>query len=112
MKPTQHGGKRPNAGRKPGNPRQSLTIRLSEPAIAKLNKIRDTTGTSAGKLVEGMILDCKPDPTRFPVGSKVKHATHGKGVVFTYDQCDETSCGVDFEKRGQWCIALAELTAK
>jgi hypothetical protein len=57
MKPAQHGGKRPNAGRKPGNPRQSLTIRLSEPAMAKLQTLRETTGTSAGKLIEGMILN-------------------------------------------------------
>jgi hypothetical protein len=57
MKPTKHGGKRPNAGRKPGNPRKSLTVRLSEPARAKLNKLRESTGTSAGKLIEGMILN-------------------------------------------------------
>ena len=59
MKPT-HGGKRPNAGRKPGTPRKSLTIRLSEPALAKLHKLRETTGTSAGRLVENMILEHKP----------------------------------------------------
>ena len=56
-KPTTHGGKRPNAGRKPGTPRKSLTVRLSEPAMAKLNKLRETTGTSAGRLIEGMILN-------------------------------------------------------
>jgi hypothetical protein len=55
-KPT-HGGKRPNAGRKPGNPRQSLTIRLSKPAMAKLHELRETTGTGAGKLIEAMILN-------------------------------------------------------
>ena len=57
MKPAQHGGKRPNAGRKPGNPRQSLTIRLSEPAMARLQNLRESTGTSAGRLIEGMILN-------------------------------------------------------
>ena len=56
MKPT-HGGKRPNAGRKPGTPRKSLTVRLSEPALAKLHQLRETTGASAGKLVEAMILN-------------------------------------------------------
>jgi hypothetical protein len=61
MKPTTHGGKRPNAGRKPGNPRQSLTIRLSEPAMAKLEQLRESTGTSAGKLVEAMILQLETD---------------------------------------------------
>jgi hypothetical protein len=50
MKPT-HGGKRPNAGRKPGTPRKSLTVRLSEPAMAKLHELRETTGTSAGRLI-------------------------------------------------------------
>ena len=57
MKPTQHGGKRPNAGRKPGTPRKSITVRLSEPAMAKLHELRETTGTSAGRLIEGMILN-------------------------------------------------------
>jgi hypothetical protein len=56
IKPT-HGGKRPNAGRKPGTPRKSLTIRLSESAMAKLEQLRESTGTSAGKLVEAMILN-------------------------------------------------------
>jgi hypothetical protein len=55
-KPT-HGGKRPNAGRKPGTPRKSLTVRLSEPAMAKLEQLRESTGTSAGKLIEAMILN-------------------------------------------------------
>jgi hypothetical protein len=59
MKPT-HGGKRPGAGRKPGKPRKSLTVRLSEPALAKLQTLRETTGTSAGRLIEAMILDRKP----------------------------------------------------
>jgi hypothetical protein len=57
MKPAQHGGKRPNAGRKPGNPRQSLTIRLSEPAMARLRQLQEASGTGAGKLIEGMILN-------------------------------------------------------
>ena len=56
MKPT-HGGKRSGAGRKPGNPRQSLSIRISQPAIAKLHELRETTGTSAGRLIESMILN-------------------------------------------------------
>ena len=60
MKPT-HGGKRPNAGRKPGNPRQSLSIRISEPAMARLQQLRESTGVSAGKLVEAMILQLEPD---------------------------------------------------
>jgi hypothetical protein len=60
LKPT-HGGKRPGAGRKPGKPRRTLSIRLSQPALAKLNQLRETTGTSAGKLVEGMILN-QPKP--------------------------------------------------
>jgi hypothetical protein len=55
--PTTHGGKRPGAGRKPGNPRQSLSIRISEPAMAKLEQLRESTGISAGKLVEAMILN-------------------------------------------------------
>jgi hypothetical protein len=55
MKPT-HGGKRPNAGRKPGNPRQSLTIRLSEPAMARLASLRESTGMGAGRIVEELIL--------------------------------------------------------
>jgi hypothetical protein len=56
IKPT-HGGKRPGAGRKPGNPRQSLSIRISRPAMAKLDELRESTGISAGKLVEAMILN-------------------------------------------------------
>jgi hypothetical protein len=56
MKPT-HGGKRPGAGRKPGNPRQSLSIRISQPAMARLDELRESTGISAGKLVEAMILN-------------------------------------------------------
>jgi hypothetical protein len=56
IKPT-HGGKRPGAGRKPGNPRQSLSIRISQPAMAKLEQLRESTGISAGKLVEAMILN-------------------------------------------------------
>jgi hypothetical protein len=59
IKPT-HGGKRPGAGRKPGNPRQSLSIRISQPAMARLDELRESTGISAGKLVEAMILNHKP----------------------------------------------------
>ena len=61
MKPAQHGGKRPGAGRKPGTPRKSLTVRLGKPALAKLQNLRETTGTSAGRLIEGMILN-QPKP--------------------------------------------------
>jgi hypothetical protein len=57
MKKPTHGGKRPGAGRKPGNPRQSLSIRISQPAMAKLEQLRESTGISAGKLVEAMILN-------------------------------------------------------
>lgn len=57
MTPTTHGGKRPGAGRKPGNPRQSLSIRISQPAMARLEQLRESTGISAGKLVEAMILN-------------------------------------------------------
>ena len=57
MKPPTHGGKRPGAGRKPGNPRQSLSIRISQPAMARLEQLRESTGISAGKLVEAMILN-------------------------------------------------------
>ena len=57
-KPT-HGGKRPGAGRKPGNPRQSLSIRISQPAMFRLEQLRESTGISAGKLVEAMILNHK-----------------------------------------------------
>jgi hypothetical protein len=60
MKPATHGGKRPGAGRKPGNPRKSLTVRLSKPAMARLQILRESTGTSAGRLIEGMILNHKP----------------------------------------------------
>ena len=56
MKPTTHGGKRPGAGRKPGNPRQSLSIRISEPAMARLDELRKSTGISAGRIVEELIL--------------------------------------------------------
>ena len=56
IKPTP-GGKRPGAGRKPGNPRQSLSIRISQPAMAKLDQLRESTGISAGTLVEAMILN-------------------------------------------------------
>ena len=51
-------------------------------------------------------------PSRIPIGTKVKHPQHGTGTVFSYDHCDETSCGVDFGKKGQWCIALKELSAR
>jgi len=50
-----HGGKRPGAGRKPGNPRRTLSVRLSEPAMAKLNALRKATSMSAGRIVEGLL---------------------------------------------------------
>ena len=109
IKPT-HGGKRPGAGRKPGNPRQSLSIRISQPAMARLDELRETTGISAGKIVEAMILNHRPAPTRLPIGTNVSHPKHGNGVVFSYDNCDERSCGVEFNVAGQWCIAIDELT--
>jgi hypothetical protein len=59
-KPT-HGGKRPNAGRKPGTPRQSLTIRLSEPAMARLASLRESTSCGSGKLIEAMILQLETE---------------------------------------------------
>jgi hypothetical protein len=52
-----HGGKRPGAGRKPGNPRKSLTVRLNRPAMARLQILREMTGTSAGRLIEEMIIN-------------------------------------------------------
>ena len=48
-------------------------------------------------------------PIRHPLGTRVKHAKHGKGKIFSYDQCDNVSCGVDFGRKGQWCIAMREL---
>jgi hypothetical protein len=60
IKPT-HGGKRPNAGRKPGTPRKSLTVRLSEPAMAKLRQLQEASGTGAGTLIEAMILQLETD---------------------------------------------------
>ena len=40
----------------------------------------------------------------------MKHAEHGKGKIFSYEQCDAVSCGVDFGRKGQWCVAVRELT--
>ena len=51
----------------------------------------------------------QPMPIRHPLGTRVKHAKHGKGKIFSYDQCDNVSCGVDFGRKGQWCIAMREL---
>lgn len=50
-----------------------------------------------------------PIPERPPLGTKVKNPVHGRGVIFSYEACDETSCGVDFGKNGQWCMALRDL---
>lgn len=52
----------------------------------------------------------QPVPPRYPLGTRVSHPKHGKGKIFSYEQCDEFSCGVDFGRKGQWCIALRELT--
>ena len=52
---------------------------------------------------------CPTIPTRPPLGTRVKHTTHGKGKIFSYEGCDDASCGVDFGRKGQWCIAISEL---
>ena len=52
MKPT-HGGKRPNAGRKPAStPRKRVTIALSEPARQRLADIKQDTGMSFSSILE------------------------------------------------------------
>ena len=52
MKPT-HGGSRPGAGRKPtSKAKRSLTIRLSEPALTRLDAIKQATGESASSVLE------------------------------------------------------------
>ena len=51
-----HGGKRPNAGRKPqGKAKRSLTIRLSEPARARLADIKRETGGSFSAIIEHLL---------------------------------------------------------
>ena len=50
-----------------------------------------------------------PAPPRPPLGTRVKHTIHGKGKIFSYEGCDDASCGVDFGRKGQWCIAIREL---
>ena len=60
MKPT-HGGKRPGAGRNPtSKAKRSLTIRLTEPARARLGEIKQTTGESASSVLERALLRLKP----------------------------------------------------
>jgi len=54
MKPT-HGGKRTNAGRKPGTPRKAVTVRLSEPARQRLADIKSDKGKSYGEILEGLL---------------------------------------------------------
>jgi len=51
----------------------------------------------------------QPKPKRHPIGTRVKHAKHGEGKIFSYDQCDDVSCGVDFGRKGKWCIDVLEL---
>jgi len=48
-------------------------------------------------------------PNRPAIGTKVTHADYGKGTIFSYDQCDDFTCGVDFGKNGQWCLFLKDL---
>lgn len=48
-------------------------------------------------------------PKRHPIGTRVKHAKYGIGKIFSYEHCDEVSCGVDFGRKGKWCIDLREL---
>jgi len=41
---------------------------------------------------------------RIKKGTIVKHLKHGwVGRVFSYAQCEEGTCGVDFGENGQWC---------
>ena len=51
MKPT-HGGKRTNAGRKPGTPRKRVTVAMSEPARNRLADIKRDTGMSYSAILE------------------------------------------------------------
>ena len=46
---------------------------------------------------------------RLPVGTKVWHPNFGTGCVFSYDACDETSCGVDFIRHGKYCVSCDDL---
>jgi len=50
-----HGGKRPNAGRKPGTPRNAVTVRLSEPARKTLAELKRDTGKSYGTILEQLL---------------------------------------------------------
>jgi hypothetical protein len=54
MKPT-HGGKRHNAGRKPGTPRKRVTVALSEPARQRLADIKRDTGKSFTAILEALL---------------------------------------------------------
>ena len=55
MKPT-HGGKRPNAGRKPAEtPRKAITVRLSKPARDRLATIKRETGKSYTAILEALL---------------------------------------------------------
>lgn len=51
----------------------------------------------------------KKTPKRPPIGTQVKHPKYGKGEIFSFQNCDEFGCGVDFAKKGQWCVDLREL---
>ena len=51
-----HGGKRPNAGRKPAStPRKAITVRLSEPARNRLHQLKQDTGKSFTAILEAML---------------------------------------------------------
>ena len=51
-----HGGKRPNAGRKPAEtPRKAITVRLSEPARDRLHQLKRETGKSFTAILEAFL---------------------------------------------------------
>ena len=55
IKPT-HGGKRPNAGRKPAStPRKPVTVRLSKPARQRLADIKRETGKGYTAILEAFL---------------------------------------------------------
>lgn len=51
-----------------------------------------------------------PKPERPPLGTPVRHEDLGTGEIFSYEQCDAYSCGVDFGPKGKWCLSLRDLT--
>ena len=57
MPNNKHGGKRPNAGRKPAEtPRKAVTVRLSEPVRNRLTDIKRETGKSYSAILEQLII--------------------------------------------------------